>query len=567
MIHDTDKEYCRIIFDTLTAQGVRTIVSSPGSRNLPLLLAANARSKRLRNIMIADERTASFVALGIAIATKTPVALCCTSGTAMLNYAPAAAEAFYQGVPLILITADRPVQWIDQDDSQTIRQFNALSNITKASFDIPAPVVETNENIWYVRRMVADAVLQAGSPKPGPVHLNVQIDAPLGNTVEYKELKLRNAIISNCEDIAPSKELISDIAIRMAGKKVLIVSGFISDGEMLSKPLKQLVKLPNIEVLAENISNINLDYESSAIDSVFAITDAEEKESLKPDIVISIGGALISRMLKEYLRRYSPEQHWHIGFNDNLVDCFKCITANIHTSPLHFFNMLAEELTSERYSCHKDLYDYHADWSRMRRKMEVRRASFMNEAGWSELYVYKTIIQNTPANYDFYFSNGTPIRYAQLFAQTPGRQCYCNRGVSGIEGTNATAAGMAVARNGNIVLITGDLSFSYDTGILGLKVLPPDFKIIVINNNGGGIFRFVKQSRTLDCREDFFSAVNAIPIEGLVKAYNRNYILADNQAEFAEKLKEFFNTPKALMEIKIDVEKSADILYRYLNTY
>lgn len=567
MIHDTDKEYCRIIFDTLIAQGVRTIVSSPGSRNLPLLLAANARSNLLRNIMIADERTASFVALGIAIATHTPVALCCTSGTAMLNYAPAAAEAYYQGVPLILITADRPIQWIDQDDSQTIRQFNALSNITKTSFDLPAPVVETDENRWYVRRMVADAVLQATSPKPGPVHLNVQIDAPLGDTVEYMYHKLPNAIFTNCEDIAPSKKLISDLANRIAGKKVLIVSGFISDSEMLSKPLKQLVKLPDIEVLAENISNISLDYECSAIDSVFAITKSEEKESLKPDIVISVGGALISRMLKDYLRNNPPEQHWHIGFNDNLIDCFKCITANIRTSPLHFFNMLAEELTSERFAHNNNVHDYHADWNRMRRKMEVRRASFMNEVGWSELYAYKTIIEETPANYDFYFSNGTPIRYAQLFAQTPGRKCYCNRGVSGIEGTNATAAGMAIARNGNIVLITGDLSFSYDTGILGLNVLPSDFKIIVINNNGGGIFRFVKQSRTLDCREDFFSAINDIPIEGLAKAYNRNYILADNQSEFSEKLKEFFSTPDALMEIRIDVERSAEILCKYLNTY
>lgn len=562
MLRDTDKEYVRILFDTLINQGVDTIVSSPGSRNIPLLLAAEARKGKLRDIIIADERTASFVALGMAIAEHKPVALCCTSGTAMLNYAPAAAEALYQGVPLILITADRPIQWIDQDDSQTIRQFKCLSNIVKQSYDIPAITDINDENRWYVARIAADAVLRASSPKEGPVHINVQIESPLGGSIEYQDASPSSdkRIYSNRSDIYPSDELIERFASKARGKKILIVCGFSADGEALSPSMRRLAQHPDIEILTENISNIDLPYESTAIDTLFVCMDKDDRERLRPDIVISTGGALISRMLKEYLRNYSPAEHWHIGFNENLVDCFKSITANIFCQPAAFFSKMAEAMPPSESAC-----DFSDLWANLRMEVQKRQTEFLETTGWSELLAFKEMIEKTPAAYSFFFSNGTPIRYAQLFRQLPGRKCYCNRGVSGIDGTNATAAGMAMASKTPVMLVSGDLSFSYDTGILGLNGLPDDFKTVVINNNGGGIFRYVRQSRCLEERERFFSATNLIPIEGIARAYGWHYFLADSKDSFKDVFDVFLSTPRALLEIIVDVEESASVLNSYLS--
>ncbi len=175
---DTASENSRILMDVIMARGVKTIIISPGSRNTPLIIAAEAREK-LKKYVVADERTAAFMALGMAMGSRRPVALACTSGTALYNYAPAVAEAFYQKIPLIVISADRPAQWIDQDDSQTLRQSGALANIVKASFDIPleteAPEPCANpafvtEKHWFVNRLVNEAMTVAttGLPRSWP---------------------------------------------------------------------------------------------------------------------------------------------------------------------------------------------------------------------------------------------------------------------------------------------------------------------------------------------------------------------------------------------------------------
>ena len=183
---DTDKSVVRILFNLLEAHGVRRVVCSPGSRNAPLLIAADAR-KRLETSVVIDERSAAFVALGMAMVSRRPVALVCTSGTALLNYAPAVAEAYYQGVPLIVISADRPLEWIDQDDSQTIRQPEALRNFVKGSYSL-SDREQCDRPGWYETRIVNDAILTALAPKQGPVHINVRLSPPLGATVDRKSV-------------------------------------------------------------------------------------------------------------------------------------------------------------------------------------------------------------------------------------------------------------------------------------------------------------------------------------------------------------------------------------------
>ncbi len=178
-MQDTDKNFCSILFDVMVEKGVKDVVCSPGSRNTPLLIAASSRES-LRKHVVIDERSAAFMALGLAVVSRRPVALVCTSGTALLNYGPAIAEAFYQSVPVVVISADRPEQWIDQDDSQTLRQYEALSNYVKRSYQLPAFGNDDKEMQWYANRIINDAMIEATSRRKGPVHINIQLDNPLG---------------------------------------------------------------------------------------------------------------------------------------------------------------------------------------------------------------------------------------------------------------------------------------------------------------------------------------------------------------------------------------------------
>ena len=300
-MEDTSKKFCSILFDVLEQKGVKDVVCSPGSRNVPLLLAASSRES-LKKHLIVDERSAAFVGLGISLVSKQPVALICTSGTALLNYTPAVAEAYYQSIPLIIISADRPIQWIDQDDSQTLRQDNALENYVKKSYSIPANGEDDNEMLWYVNRIANDAVLAATTGRKGPVHINIHLSEPLGNKTA-RESDTPRIIDSIQPDAISNKEIIKNLAREIAESKVLFVAGFAAPDSALQKSIADFSHFPNVVVMAETISNLHLKEDSYSIDSVLTAYDPDKLDSLAPDLVISIGGALVSRKLKEYLRR------------------------------------------------------------------------------------------------------------------------------------------------------------------------------------------------------------------------------------------------------------------------
>lgn len=272
---DTANANCRELLDVLIAQGVRHLVASPGSRNAPLLIGASAR-KKLNTRMVNDERAAGFIALGLAMSTQTPVALCCTSGTALYNYAPAIAEAYYQKIPLIVISADRPAQWIEQDDSQTLRQFDALSKIVKKSYDIPAEIGMTTpcrnkeystEREWYANRVANEAVLTANEGRPGPVHINIQFAEPLNGTIDYEPRTPRTIkVIRNTTGV--TIETLKKLSALLSTKKVMVIAGFMLPDYKLNKALMEFSKLPNVTVLCETISNLHLDGHSHMIDTL-----------------------------------------------------------------------------------------------------------------------------------------------------------------------------------------------------------------------------------------------------------------------------------------------------------
>ena len=558
---DTDKIFCSIILDVLQKKGVKDVVCSPGSRNAPLLIAAASRPE-LRKHVVTDERSGAFMALGISTVSRQPVALICTSGTALLNYGPAVAEAFYQGVPLVVLSADRPMQWIDQDDSQTLRQFEAFSNYIKKSYEIPAFGEEEKELQWYANRIANDAMIEATSGRPGPVHINIQLAEPLGRKREQTQEKPRIIEILEADSFG-NKEIIRDLGKKFADSKVLMVFGFMPPDAGMQKAVAEISRLGNVTIMAETLSNLHLDGEANMLDSVLTAYNEDTLDKMAPDLIISCGGSLVSRKLKEYLRRNSHRcEHWLLGKYHTTVDCFMSMTLRIDADPVRFLRGLgsvARKFKTKENSNYKDR------WSHLRKEAMVLKDSFVEKASWSELKAFNLILNSLNHDVNLFLSNGTAVRYAQIINYRLPHASYCNRGVSGIDGSVSTAIGGAKAYGGPTLLITGDLSLKYDIGALALSNIPDRMKIIMIDNQGGGIFRFIPSTSELEEREEYFCVNENFPLKGVAESFEWKYFEAKEEKSLKNNLKEFLTYKgKAILKVVCPPIESADILKNYM---
>ncbi|MCM1377230.1 MAG: 2-succinyl-5-enolpyruvyl-6-hydroxy-3-cyclohexene-1-carboxylic-acid synthase [Clostridium sp.] len=569
---DTSIRPVSILLDVLAAHGVREIVCSPGSRDTPLLIGVDSRDE-FRKTIIVDERVAAFIALGKAIVSRKPVALICTSGTAALNYAPALAEAYYQRVPLIAITADRPAEWIDQDDSQTIRQQEIFHNFIKGSYDIISGREDT-DFLWYVNRIVNEGMIRSLNTPQGPVHFNIRLSDPLGKMTERIVEPLRKVDNINPSEI--SRRYVSEIAQRIAGKKILVVAGFHSPDAALQKAVSRMSYVPNVVVKAETISNLNLPSYCYSIDTTLCRLNKNDKEELSPDVLISIGGAPVSRMLKEWLREYPPGEHWSFSNGNILADCYKCMSHRIEGDPAKFLSMLSGALIKYSFSAIKEkrrsgyfTFDYRAYFNRDSAGRQIQNDERLKKFGWTDLIAYDILLKNIPEDANLFISNGTAIRYAQILTKKIPHATYCNRGVSGIDGSTSTALGGASVYDGPTILLSGDMSFAYDLGAIGSRLADGRLRVVVVNNGGGGIFRFINTTSKLPQLKEYFCADPEVPIKVLSSAYGWEYYSAENADQLEKTIGRFMqfgrreDSPR-ILEIKTPPEESAETLRKFL---
>ena len=559
---DTDKIFCTILLDVMSGHGVRDVVCSPGTRNTPLLIGVSER-KEFKPHVVIDERSAAFVALGIASVSQTPVMLICTSGTALLNYAPAVAEAFYQGVPLIVVSADRPGQWIDQDDSQTLRQFEALSNFVKKSYEIPAGGEEDEEMRWYVNRISNDAFIEATSGRKGPVHINVALGGELGRKKNREFQPVRDIDILEAEGFV-NKEIVRSLAKEMAGKRVMFVAGFMPPSSQMNKAAARLCALPDVVPFFETLSNLHVSEDATDVDAVLTAWHRDELAQYAPDIVISIGGALVSRMLKEYLRRHRHRiQHWSVGRHHTTVDCFMSLSKRIETEPSRFIYQLAN--AAAKFCVKEEGKESYSElWKRLRKSASEVKKGYIDSVEWSELRAFRRIFETIPGRMNLFLSNGTTVRYAQILGRYSAHASYCNRGVSGIDGSASTAVGGSIAYGKETLLLTGDMSMAYDVNALSLQEVADTMKIIVMDNRGGGIFRFIATTSSLEEREKYFCAHPALPLRHLAEGYGWNYEEVSSEDELQRKLPAFLGMKgKGIMKIVCPPDYSAEVLKNY----
>ncbi|CAM1374511.1 2-succinyl-5-enolpyruvyl-6-hydroxy-3-cyclohexene-1-carboxylic-acid synthase [Tenacibaculum xiamenense] len=528
------KELAQLVVSACNHYNVDTVVISPGSRNAPLTIGFS-NHPNIKTYSIVDERCAAFFAMGIAQQTKKPVALVCTSGSALLNYHPAIAEAFYSKIPLLVISADRPKHLIDIGDGQTIRQEYVFNNHILCSANLSEDVERIGENIQLISGAIKKAI-----EKKGPVHINVPFDEPLYETVEsiaefdFPQFNYEEEIQNWQYDIA--------VNIWNASKKVMILVGENFPSEKINTCLEGYFNDEKVIVLTETISNIHHPNIINSIDKVITSFSEEDFEAFKPDLLITFGGMVVSKRIKQFLRKYSPKGHWHI---DKLKDMntFFCLTGHITLSTEEFLTELYKRVNKE-----KNKSSYQKEWLEAKLSRNNSHKQFLEKVEYSDLKACETILASLPDNCQLQVSNSSVIRYTQLFDLNPSLKVFCNRGTSGIDGSTSTAIGASIEVEEQTVFITGDVSFYYDSNALWNSYIPKSFRIIILNNSGGGIFKIIPGPKSTNALK-YFETPHGLTAEHLAKTYNFEYCSARNINELNENLIDFYkesDKPKIL---------------------
>ena len=573
------------IAEICARHGITDLVLSPGSRSAPLTLAF-ARHPDLTVRVVPDERAAAFIGLGIAQAQRRAVALVCTSGTAGLNYAPAVAEAFFQQIPLVIFTADRPPEWIDQLDGQTIRQHNLYGAHAKGAFEFPVDTAHPDAK-WHSARIVNEAIILAQAAPAGPVQVNVPLREPFypkaGEAIGYEQdVKIVREIplpSSNFDlfDLGVYPEL-------KQAKRMLIVVGQQPANARVTAALAKFAAVFGAPVVCDSIANIASPIpiqqgsskayypEASSLlapadqlvthqDVFLAGMPAATKQELRPDLLITFGQSLISKSLKLFLREAAPAHHWHIQATGPVADTFRSLSRVIRCEPEQFFSRWAPAQLPVRET-----------WQPWR-QAEAGATAFLKsffavEAVFNEFSGFRHALAGLPETTALHLANSMAVRYANIIGIPQGKQIevFANRGTSGIDGCTSTAVGAALAQPQRpVVLFTGDVAFFYDRNAFWHNYPLPNLRVVLFNNHGGGIFRIIDGPRQQPELEEFFETRQQLTAENTARDFNLRYFPVSSFAELEVALPVFFaaETGAAILEIFTDSKTNAAFFEQY----
>ena len=564
-------------------KGIKDIVISPGSRNAPLTIGFT-EDPYFKCYSIVDERCAAFFALGIAQNIGNGVAVVCTSGSALLNYYPAVAEAFYSDIPLLVISADRPKYSIDIGDGQTIRQqhvfknhigyeANLMQDVSHATQTIQKfgkgllygeEAIEAQQaNINTHNSVVLQKAIACALEERVPVHINVPFEEPLYATQE--QASVFPMINQEIEDLLSPDLGVDDFAsIWNSANKKMILVGVSKPGNIAQEFLDKIAEDESVIVFTETTSNIHYAKFFNSIDSILApIEKSEHKDEmfreLQPDIVLTFGGLVVSKKIKSFLRNYKPSHHWHIDAK-KANDTFFCLTHHFKCSATSFFNSFLKQTQNKPST-------YYKYWSAVKLKYEKKRTNYLKEIPFSDMYAFSKLLPSIPEGYQLHLSNSSTVRYAQLFPLKSGIKVFCNRGTSGIDGSTSTAIGASIYNAEPTLLITGDLSFLYDSNALWNNYVNSNFRIVVINNSGGGIFRILPGQEETENYQTYFETTHNLEISNLCTMYGMEYMLAEDENTLNTQLESFYENSQMprLLEIKTPRIINNKILLSYFD--
>ena len=562
------------------AQGMQHVIVSPGSRSAPLTVAFH-RQPNLQCRVVMDERAAGFIALGLAQQTGRSVGLICTSGTAALNYGPAVTEAFYQQIPLIVFTADRPPEWIDQQDGQTIHQQQLYGPHCRGSFDFPVDHQHPDAQ-WHAERLVSEALNRAVWPTPGPVQINVPLREPLYLAPE-SQINLaanRPPIRLAIGEPSLTEESWADMLAtwQQAGSK-LVIAGTHPPDSALSAALIAVQNDPTVVVIGDITANLH--QSGSRVDHadmLLGTKSAATLAALRPELIVSFGGPVVSKYLKLFLRKNPPQAHWYIQPAGQVIDTFQALTQVITVNPLYFFGTLAEraanvaspipprggekiEIPSFGGLGGPEPATYQAVWLNLEKQAQQLLPKFFVDMPFSEFAAVYEVMRRLPAHSRLQLGNSMPVRYASYIGLGPAVgatniRVNANRGTSGIDGSLSTTVGAALATTEMTTLISGDLAFFYDRNGLWHHHIPPNLRVVILNNHGGGIFKLIDGPNKLPEAEldEYFFTPQPLTAKNTAADHHCTYFYCDNLTDLQRHLTEFFvpRSQAAILEIETD---------------
>lgn len=546
----TDKKSILQLAALLKAHGIRKIVLCPGSRNIPIVQTL-ANIPDFTCYPMTDERSAGFFALGLALHGGTPAAVCCTSGTALLNLHPAVAEAFYQQVPLVVISADRPAAWIGQMDGQTLPQPGVFGSLVKKSVDLPE--VDSEESEWYCNRLINEALLELNHHGKGPVHINVPISEPffklpVTELPEVRVITRYQGLSVYDKDYQPLIDRLNRYQRRMAvvGQMNLI---YLFD----KRYTKMLYK--HFAWFTENISNQTVPgVPIRNIEPLLCSMNFETQQKMRPELLITYGGHIISKRLKKFLRRHPPVEHWHIAPDGEVVDLYGSLTTVIEMDPFEFLEKIAPMMENRTP-------EYPRQWEALSKA--IPQAQF----DYSEMSAIGAVIRNLSVPCSLHLANSSVVRYAQLFDIPANVEILSNRGTNGIEGSLSTALGYATASDKVNYLFIGDLSFFYDMNALWNSNYGANIRILLLNNEGGEIFHALPGLELHENARRFVTATHCATAKAWAEDRGFEYLSARNSEELNAAVTVFTqasvtNRPM-LLEVFTDKNLDIEMLKEY----
>lgn len=524
----------RELASLMLEHGVTRCVLCPGSRNAPLCATFSAiEDFECRHVT--DERSAGFAALGWAAQAQSPVAVCVTSGSALLNLHPAVAEGFYRHIPVLVISADRPAAWIGQQDGQTLPQPGVFTNLVRKSINLP----QEDADGWYTNRLINEALLELTHRNGGPVHLNIPLAEPLFETDDTPLAPVRCIRRTELARMTAQDEQELLEIVAALPKRVILL------GQNANVPYipEALTQDHAFALVGEHLCNYP-DADCTRPDTLVG-RNSDFPDIPSPDLLITIGGCIVSKRLKQMLRNNPPTEHWHICADGEVCDTFCCLTRIIEGAPDELLDLLAAfaEEGDESY----------------RKLWQSAPAEF--SADYCGMTLVGELIRHLPTPSVLHLGNSSAVRYAQLFSLPPGVQVECNRGVNGIEGSLSTALSFACGDARPQYIVCGDLSFFYDMNALWLQHnVSPNVRILLINNGGGGIFKTIGTPK-IDCVE----APHNASAEAWVKDRGFHYCCTRQMADVATAIAELTTNASRpiLLEAFTNSEQDAQILKEF----
>lgn len=585
----SSKESVNILTSLLLAHGVRHAVVCPGSRNAPIVHNLN-ECELIECHPVTDERSAGFQAIGLSQAEGyQPVVVCVTSGSALLNLYPAVAEAYYQQVPIIVVSADRPAQWIGQLDGQTLPQPDALGRMVRKAVSLPEVYEgeQHDEMHWYCNRLVNEALLTSMGRVKGPVHINVPISEPfyafgVETLPEERKIEAFHSADINGLDGAPG-QLFGQC------KRPLMVVGQLNNAYSLMHHLCwAALDYPMLwESLAMPSYTYPLDDDElaqwdcaqvlGAFDSL--IDKIKDDERFRPDLVVYLGGHIVSKKLKDYLRSLEDVPQIRVSQDGIAEDTFSHLTA-VFDAPVPSFLDFMGEMYEEDWEefqklwtdalreCLCDKLAYSPEysslavvkefWSKIQEKEPVKRAELNADGAFDPIRGYAAFDPNITCG--IFSGNSSAIRLMNIYAD---RHVYCNRGVNGIEGSLSTAVGFSLCAKSekNVYCVLGDLSFFYDQNALWNQNLNGKLRIIVLNNGGGAIFGKFEGLRQSEAREKLVMAKHHASAEGICRQNEVVYLSAHDMEEMKQGVDRIINEESdrpMLLEVFTDIDADND---------